>query len=170
MESMLFIDGHKESRRADSNRFPAPATSDNSGLAEVCKSPISRGLSLLRIAACCTVLRSRWYQNGINRGMAPSRFCSPAARTRSMSSTSPGTPAKSSPSTATLIGCPRWAGTLPTGWTRRWARRTTLAPGFPSVVARVHTATTRRGQAADSPLPRSFRRCSTHPGLSPRAA
>ena len=31
-----------------------------------CKSPISRGLSLLGVAACCTVLRSRWYQNGVN--------------------------------------------------------------------------------------------------------
>jgi hypothetical protein len=31
-----------------------------------CKSPISRRLSLLRVASCCTVLRSRWYQSGVN--------------------------------------------------------------------------------------------------------
>src|SRR5918997_3349059 len=46
----------------------APATSDNSGVAGVCsglQSRISKRLSLLRVAACCTVLRSRWYQNGI---------------------------------------------------------------------------------------------------------
>src|SRR5215210_8861664 len=36
------------------------------GCAGVCKSPVSRRLSLLRIAASCTVLRSRWYQSGIN--------------------------------------------------------------------------------------------------------
>ena len=36
------------------------------GFAQECKSRISRRLSLLRVAACCTVLRSRWYQSGIN--------------------------------------------------------------------------------------------------------
>src|SRR5215207_2216969 len=35
------------------------------GCAEACKSRISRRLSALRIAACCTVLRSQWYQSGI---------------------------------------------------------------------------------------------------------
>src|SRR5918992_4547468 len=30
--------------------------------AEACKSRISRCLSLLRVAGCCTVLRSQWYQ------------------------------------------------------------------------------------------------------------
>jgi hypothetical protein len=35
------------------------------GVAEVCKSRISRQLSLLRVALCCTVLRSRWYKSGI---------------------------------------------------------------------------------------------------------
>ncbi len=43
------------------------------GLARGCKSRISRGLSLLRVAVYCTVLRSRWHQNGINRGIASSR-------------------------------------------------------------------------------------------------
>jgi len=38
------------------------------GFAEACKSRISKRLSVLRIAACCTALRSRWYQSGINSG------------------------------------------------------------------------------------------------------
>src|SRR5215203_4676450 len=41
------------------------------GVAGGCKTRISRRLSLLRIAAYCTVLRSRWYQSGIrSRSMA----------------------------------------------------------------------------------------------------
>jgi hypothetical protein len=36
------------------------------GCAGACKSRISKRLSLLRLAVCCTVLRSRWYQSGIN--------------------------------------------------------------------------------------------------------
>src|SRR5215208_5447816 len=35
------------------------------GFAGVCKCPLSKPFSLLRFAACCTVLRSRWYQIGI---------------------------------------------------------------------------------------------------------
>src|SRR5215213_1067959 len=35
------------------------------GFAEGCKCRISKPLSLLRLAACCTVLRCRWYQSGI---------------------------------------------------------------------------------------------------------
>ena len=34
--------------------------------ARSCKSRINRRLSLLGVAACCTVLRSRWHQIGIN--------------------------------------------------------------------------------------------------------
>jgi hypothetical protein len=41
------------------------------GCAGGCKSRISRRLSLLRVAACCTVLRSRWYQSGINFPLLP---------------------------------------------------------------------------------------------------
>ena len=37
------------------------------GCAQACNSPIPKRLSLLGVAACCTVLRSRWYQNGIRR-------------------------------------------------------------------------------------------------------
>src|SRR5215216_3610524 len=36
------------------------------GVARSCKSRISRRLSLLCLASCCTVLRSRWYQDGIS--------------------------------------------------------------------------------------------------------
>jgi hypothetical protein len=36
------------------------------GFAQACKSRISKRLSLLRVALCCTVLRSRWYQSRIN--------------------------------------------------------------------------------------------------------
>src|SRR5215203_3704274 len=36
------------------------------GLARACKSRMFRLLSLLRVAACCTVLRSRWCQSGVN--------------------------------------------------------------------------------------------------------
>jgi hypothetical protein len=47
------------------------------GLAGVCKTRISRRLSLLWLAPCCTALRSRWCQSGVNRGIAASRSCSP---------------------------------------------------------------------------------------------
>jgi hypothetical protein len=35
------------------------------GIARGCKSRIFRGVSFPCLAACCTVLRSRWYQSGI---------------------------------------------------------------------------------------------------------
>src|ERR687890_1566546 len=36
------------------------------GVAGDCKCRISKGLSLLGVALCCTVLRSRWCQSGVN--------------------------------------------------------------------------------------------------------
>jgi hypothetical protein len=36
------------------------------GCAGDCKYRISKGLSFPCLAGCCTVLRSRWYQSGIN--------------------------------------------------------------------------------------------------------
>jgi hypothetical protein len=36
------------------------------GFAGACKCPLSKGISLLCLAVCCTVLRSWWYQIGIN--------------------------------------------------------------------------------------------------------
>ena len=35
------------------------------GFAQECKSRISKPVSFLSFARCCTVLRSRWYQSGI---------------------------------------------------------------------------------------------------------
>ena len=37
------------------------------GCAEACKSRISKPVSFLRLALCCTVLRSRWCQSGVRR-------------------------------------------------------------------------------------------------------
>src|SRR5215212_6583881 len=41
--------------------------------AQGCKSRIPKRLSLLRVAACCTVMRSRWCQSGVNRSPMVSR-------------------------------------------------------------------------------------------------
>src|SRR5215211_9550757 len=41
------------------------------GCAGDCKRPIFRGVFFPCLAACCTVLRSRWYQSGINVICAP---------------------------------------------------------------------------------------------------
>jgi hypothetical protein len=46
------------------------------GCAGDCKCRIFRGVSFPYLAECCTVLRSRWYQSGINRGLALSQSCS----------------------------------------------------------------------------------------------
>src|SRR5829696_4721697 len=62
------------------------------GFAQVCKSRISRRLSLLRVAPCCTVLRSRWYQNGIKRSDSFSLTAGPMTRTRDLRSHNPPTP------------------------------------------------------------------------------
>src|SRR5215216_7263507 len=51
------------------------------GFAQGCKCRIYMQLSLLRFAECCTVLRSRWYQSGINRGIPASLKCSVVAFT-----------------------------------------------------------------------------------------
>jgi hypothetical protein len=48
------------------------------GVAQACKCRIFRGISFPCLAESCTVLRSRWYQSGINRGIAPSHSCSSA--------------------------------------------------------------------------------------------
>jgi hypothetical protein len=56
----------QESRRADSNRLPPlqlrVITQALQGCAGSCKHRIFRGVSFLYLAQCCTVLRSRWYQ------------------------------------------------------------------------------------------------------------
>jgi hypothetical protein len=59
--------------------------------AGACKSRISKRLSLLRVAACCTVLRSRWYQSGIKTSASYSLTSGPIARTRALRSHNPPT-------------------------------------------------------------------------------
>jgi hypothetical protein len=46
-------------------------------LAGGCKFRMYKPDSFPRLAPCCTVLRSRWCQSGVNRGIAASRSCSP---------------------------------------------------------------------------------------------
>jgi hypothetical protein len=96
------------------------------GFAGDCKSRIFRGVSFLRLAECCTVLRSRWYQSGINGGIAASRSCSVVALTCRTSSISRDRLESSLCSAATLAGCLRWALPPPTAWTGRWASATAL--------------------------------------------
>src|SRR5215204_4352632 len=65
------------------------------GFARACKSRITKPLSLLRVAACCTVLRSQWYQSGINIGLeSPAQTAVAGRRSNPVSSdlTMTGTP------------------------------------------------------------------------------
>jgi hypothetical protein len=41
-------------------------------VAEICKPRLPKELSLLRVARCCTVLRSRWCQSGVRRSIEDS--------------------------------------------------------------------------------------------------
>jgi hypothetical protein len=43
------------------------------GFARACKSRISKPVSILWLAARCTVLRSRWYQSGVNIVLEPAQ-------------------------------------------------------------------------------------------------
>jgi hypothetical protein len=47
------------------------------GCAGACKCRIFRGVSFLRLAQCCTVLRSRWYQSGINTALTSPHSVTP---------------------------------------------------------------------------------------------
>src|SRR5215212_1696128 len=62
------------------------------GVAEACKSRISKPFALLWFAACCTVLRSRWYQIGIKTSVSYSLIAGPMTRTRDLRSHNPLTP------------------------------------------------------------------------------
>src|SRR5215218_3561287 len=57
-----------------------------------CKSRISKGVSVLCLAGCCTVLRSRWYQSGIRTRGSYSLTVGPMARPRDLRSRNPPTP------------------------------------------------------------------------------
>jgi hypothetical protein len=54
-----------------------------------CKCRIFRGVSFPCLAACCTVLRSRWYQIGIKRSDSYSLTSGPMARPRDLRSHNP---------------------------------------------------------------------------------
>jgi hypothetical protein len=41
------------------------------GFARIYNSPISKPISFLCLALCCTVLRSRWCQSGVKRCLDP---------------------------------------------------------------------------------------------------
>src|SRR5918994_3089974 len=56
------------------------------GFARGCKSPISKGVSFLCLAQCCTVLRSRWYQSGIRTSDSYSPTAGLMARPRDLRS------------------------------------------------------------------------------------
>jgi hypothetical protein len=80
------------------------------GLARGCKYGISKPVSFLRLTACCTVLRSRWYQCGIKRlPLMHSRSLSltSALSVLSASSECEGTP---HPWIATFTGIPGMGG------------------------------------------------------------
>jgi hypothetical protein len=64
------------------------------GVAQMCKSRISKQLSLLRVALCCTVLRSRWCQSGVNFILifAGHRRPPPASQIQSVEAGGPGLP------------------------------------------------------------------------------
>jgi hypothetical protein len=66
----LQISTKREPTSGLKNRLPLPQLRviihSLQGFAQPCKSPISKRLSPLWFAACCAVLRSRWYQSGIN--------------------------------------------------------------------------------------------------------
>jgi hypothetical protein len=56
-----------------------------------CNCRIFRGVSFLRLADCCTVLRSRWYQSGIRTSGSYSLTVCPMAPTRALRSHNPPT-------------------------------------------------------------------------------
>src|SRR5215208_2430393 len=62
------------------------------GCARVCKFGIYKPICLPRIALCCTVLRSRWYQSGIRTSDRYSLTSSRMARTRALRSHNPPIP------------------------------------------------------------------------------
>ena len=89
--------------------------------AVACKLRISKEFRFLRVALCCTVLRSRWYQSGIKRPPVMHRGRYP---TSGLSLLSPFPECEETPHLwiATLSGYRAWAEMPPMGWTKRWAR------------------------------------------------
>ena len=116
-------------------------------LAGGCRCRIDKPASFLCLAACCTLLRSQWYQSGINRGVVPSRSCSLAHASE----------VRSAPSRARQhTGNPRPILSLNTQHGPSYRRRDAEALGsvtyscssLPLVIPRV-SATKRRWSSAD---------------------
>jgi hypothetical protein len=101
------------------------------GLAQECKSRISKPVSFLYIAASCTVLRSRWYQSGIKR---PPLMHRDRYLTSRLSILSPFPEYEGTPHywIASLTGYRLWADMPPKGWTKRWSRLKLLFPSASS--------------------------------------
>jgi hypothetical protein len=97
------------------------------GLARGCKSGISKPVSLLWLAPCCTVLRSQWCQCGIKRPPVMHRGRYP---TSGLSLLSPFPECEETPHLwiATLTGYRVWADMPPKVWTKRRARLKLLLP------------------------------------------
>ena len=88
------------------------------GFAGGCKYRKSKGLSFPCLAACCTVLLSRWYQNGISRPpvMHRGRYTTSGP---SIFSLFPECEETLHLWIATLTGYRLWADMPPKGWTKR---------------------------------------------------
>jgi|SRR5215203_2374561 len=72
LRTFPFLRGLQGKRRADERTrtaYPCSLrviTQALQGFARSCRSRIPRRFSFLRLAVCCTVLRSQWYQSGVN--------------------------------------------------------------------------------------------------------
>jgi hypothetical protein len=72
IESFLFLPDLQAKKRADERTRTADLLQLRvihqalQGFADSCKTRISRPISCPRFALCCTVLRSRWCQSGVN--------------------------------------------------------------------------------------------------------
>jgi hypothetical protein len=97
------------------------------GFAGACKLRMDKLFSLLSVAACCTVLRSRWYQIGIKR---PSLMHRDRYLTSRLSILSPFPEDEGTPHfwIATLTAYRLWADLPPKGGTKRWSKLNLLLP------------------------------------------
>jgi hypothetical protein len=81
LQNSTFWRADERTRTADPSSLRV-ITQALQGCAGDCKCHIFRGVSFLRVAACCTVLRSRWYQSGIRTSDSYSATAGPTARPR----------------------------------------------------------------------------------------
>ena len=76
---MFLLDLQEKQRADERTRTAYPCslrviTQALQGVAQLCKSPIPKRLSLLGVAVCCTVLRSRW----VSEWRQPTANCVPS--------------------------------------------------------------------------------------------